>query len=154
HRWWNSYDAGASTQANRAGWMVGAGAEIPLFNGNLTKYKVAEARARLNKLKEERVLLKEGIGLQVRDLFLELDAVTQSLQATQRAMEAAVENRELAARAYESELVETEKVIRAQIYESLAAAQYWKTRYDRLSVESRMSLVIGKQFQKALGLLD
>jgi outer membrane protein len=153
HRWWNGYDAGAYTQANRAGWIIGAGAEIPIFDGNLTRNKVAEARARISKLKEERILLKEGIGLQVRDLFLELDAVTRTLQATERAKDAAVENRELAARAYESELVETEKVIRTQIYESLAVAQYWKSRYDRLAVESRMSLVIGKQLQRELGLI-
>ena len=69
HRWWNDYTGGAATLQNKTGWSIGLGAEIPVFNGFLTENKVAEARARLSKLKEEQLLLREGIGLQMRDLF-------------------------------------------------------------------------------------
>ncbi len=152
HRWWNSYTAGMATQANKAGWVLGAGAEIPIFDGNLTRNKVAEALARIAKLKEEKVLLKEGLGLQIRDLFLSLDAASKAYQASGRAMKAAAENRELTARAYQSELIETEKVIRAQLFESLMTAQHLKTRYDHLAIESQISLVAGKEMETRLGL--
>jgi outer membrane protein len=145
HRWWNSYDAGTATAVNKSGWSIGVGAEIPIFNGFLTQAKVAEALARVSKLKEEKFLLREGIGLQLRELFLGLDAVSKTYQATGKAMVAAEENRDLTTRAYQNDLVETEKVIRAQLFEALMKAQYLKTRYDKLSIESQISLVVGKE---------
>ena len=46
HDWWNGYDAGIATDRNKEGWTVGIGLNIPLFNGFLTKNKIAAARAR------------------------------------------------------------------------------------------------------------
>jgi outer membrane protein TolC len=145
HRWWNSYTAGMATAENKAGWSIGVGLEIPLFDGFLTRNKVAEALARVAKLKEEKLLLREGIGLQLRASFLALDAASKTYQAANRAMVAARENRDLTSRAYQSELVETEKVIRAQLFEALMTAQYLKARYDLVAIESQISLVVGKE---------
>jgi outer membrane protein TolC len=145
HRWWNSYTAGMATADNKAGWSIGVGAEIPIFNGFLTKNKVAEALAQVGKLKEQKLLLREGIGLQLRELFLGLDAASKTYQAAEKAMVAARENRDLTARAYQSELVETEKVIRAQLFEALMIAQYDKARYDLVSIQSQISVVVGKE---------
>lgn len=145
HRWWNSYMAGMATAENKAGWSIGVGLEIPIFDGFLTRNKVAEALARVAKLKEEKMLLREGIGLQLRASFLALDAASKTYQAANRAMVAARENRDLTSRAYQSELVETEKVIRAQLFEALMTAQYLKARYDLVAIESQISLVVGKE---------
>jgi outer membrane protein TolC len=145
HRWWNSYTAGMATAANKAGWSIGLGAEIPIFDGFLTRNKVAEALAQVSKLKEQKLLLREGIGLQLRELFLGLDAASKTYQAADKAMVAAKENQDLTSRAYQSELVETEKVIRAQLFESLLTAQYYKARYDLVALESQISLVVGKE---------
>jgi hypothetical protein len=49
------------------------------------------------------------------------------------------------ARAYQNELVDTEKVIRAQLFEALMTAQYLKTRYDHVAIESQISLLVGKE---------
>jgi outer membrane protein TolC len=145
HRWWNSYTAGMATAANKAGWSIGVGAEIPIFDGFLTRNKVAEALAQVSKLKEQKLLLREGIGLQLRELFLGLDAASKTYQATNKAMAAAQEDRDLTSRAYQSELVETEKVIRAQLFEALLTAQYYKARYDLVALESQITLVVGKE---------
>ena len=145
HRWWNDYEAGLATDQNKKGWAVGAGVEIPLFNGFLTQNKVAEARARLAKIKEEQFLLKEGIGLQIRDTFLAMNAAEKSQQATLDAMNAAEENRDLNTRAYQQELVETEKVIRAQLMEALMAAQHYKVRYDHIALQSQLNLLVGTE---------
>jgi outer membrane protein TolC len=145
HRWWNSYTAGMATAENKAGWSIGVGLEIPIFDGFLTRNKVAEALARVARLKEEKMLLREGIGLQLRESFLALNAASKTYQAANRAMVAARENRDLTSRAYQSELVETEKVIRAQLFEALMTAQYLKARYDLMAIESQISLVVGKE---------
>ena len=150
HKWWNDYDAGVATDRNKEGWSVGMGIEIPIFSGFLTKNRVAEARARTGKIKEEQFLLKEGIGLQIKDVFLGLNAAQKAHQATLDAMTAASENRDLNTRAYQNELVETEKVIRAQLMEALMSAQHYKTRYDHLALQSQMTLLVGTEVLKHL----
>jgi hypothetical protein len=42
-------------------------------------------------------------------------------------------------------LVETEKVIRTQLFEALMIAQYEKARYDLIAIESQVSLLVGKE---------
>lgn len=144
HKWWNDYEAGIATDRNKEGWTVGIGVEIPIFSGFLTKNKVDESLARIAKIKEEQFLLKEGIGLQIRDIFLGLNAAEKSHQSTRVAMKAAEENRDLNTRAYQHELVETEKVIRAQLMEALMSAQHYKACYDHIALQSQLSLVVGK----------
>jgi outer membrane protein len=150
HKWWNNYDAGVATEQNKEGWTAGVGVEIPIFSGFLTKNKVAEARARVSKIKEEQFLLKEGVGLQIKDTFLGLNAAQKSHQATLDAMKAAEENRDLNTRAYQNELVETEKVIRAQLMEALMSAQHYKVRYDHIALQSQLNLLVGTEVLKKL----
>jgi len=80
------------------------------------------------------------------------EAVSKAYDASRKAMVAAQENRDLTERAYQNELIETEKVIRAQLFESLMTAQHLKTRYDQLATESQMAVVIGRQLAWQLGL--
>lgn len=147
HRWWNNYNGGVSTSENRAGWTVGAGVEIPLFDGFLTSAKVAEARAKINQLKEQKLMLREGIGLQIRDLFLGLAASEKAYRASFDAMQAAKDDRDLTTRAYESGLVATERVIRVQLQEALVSAGYYKAAYDHRALQSTIDFVVGKEIQ-------
>lgn len=150
HRWWNDYNAGMATDRNKEGWTAGVGVEIPLFDGFLTRNKVAETRARVAKIREEQFLLKEGIGLLIKDTFLGLNAAEKSHQATLDAMKAAEENRDLNTRAYQNELVETEKVIRAQLMEALMSAQHYKAGYDHVALRSQLNLLVGTEVLKKL----
>lgn len=145
-RWWNSgANSGAYTAQNRAGWTAGVGVEIPLFNGFLTQAKINEVRAQMAQWKEKQFLLREGLGLQIRDVVLSLQAAIKADAATALASKSAAENRELNTRAYESELVETEKVIRAQLMESLMTAQHYLARYQMTTLDARLSLLVGKE---------
>lgn len=145
HRWWNSYQAGIATSNDKEFATVGLGMELPLFDGFLTRQKVAEARARLARAKEEQFLLREGIGLQIKDVFLGLVAAQKAEGATREAMSASQENRELYTRAYQNELVETEKLIRSQLIEALMTAQHFKARYDLLALRSQLDLLVGTE---------
>jgi outer membrane protein TolC len=150
HKWWNDYNAGMATDRNKEGWTVGVGVEIPIFSGFLTKNKVAETRARVEKIKQEQFLLKDGIGLQIKDAFLGLGAAEKSYQATLDAMNAATENRDLNTRAYQNELVDTEKVIRAQLMEALMIAQHDKACYDHVALQSQLDFLVGTEVLKRL----
>jgi outer membrane protein TolC len=151
HDWWNGgYNGGMSTPQNRNGWSVGVGLEFPLFDGMLTRNKVAEAIARLNQLKEKQFLLREGLALQIKNLFLGLGEAAKASQASGQAMQSAAESRELNERAYQNDLVETEKVIRAQLLEALMSAQHFKARFDYMAVLSQLNLVVGREIRKDL----
>ena len=151
HRWWNNYEAGIATDRNKKGWTAGVGIEIPIFEGFLVRNRVKEQQAKLGQLKAQRLLLQEGIGIQLKNLFLELKATGKSYQATLAAMTAAQENQDLNTRAYQNDLVETEKVIRAQLVEALMSAQHYKTVYDQAALLSQMNLVVGTEVMKAFG---
>ena len=151
HKWWNDYDKGMATDENKEGWTAGIGIELPLFQGFLTDGKVKEARARLGKLQEERILLREGLGLQVRGIVRGLNAAAKRYQATLDAMNASIESRDLNARAYQNELVETQDVIKSQLMESFMSAQHFKMRYDHAELRSRLNLVVGREVQRRLG---
>ena len=149
-KWWNDHDAGMATDRNKEGWSIGIGVEIPIFDGSLNRNKVAEARARVAKIKEEQFLLKDGLGLHLRDLFLSLNAVKKSHQASLEAMNAAKENRILNTRAYQYELVEVDKVIRAQLVEALMSAQHYRARYENIALQSQVNYLVGDEVRKRL----
>jgi len=151
HSWWNDgLTTGIATSQNRNGWTAGVGIEVPLFNGFLTRNRVAEAKARINQLKETQILLREGLGLQVKDLVLGLEAAQKADQATEHAMKSAQDNRDLNTRAYENGLVETDKVIRAQLVEALMSAQHYAARYQYVALLSQLNLVVGTEVQQKL----
>jgi len=151
HRLWNDgYNAGMATAQNKQGWSAGVGLEIPLFDGFLASHQVSEALARRHQLQETQFLLRDGIALEIKDLVLSLDAAAKSGAASLAAMQSAQENRELNMRAYQEELVETEKVIRAQLTEALMSAQHFKARYDYATLLSELSLTVGKEIGERL----
>ena len=150
HRWWNDYDAGVATDRNKDGWSVTVGVEIPVFDGFLARNKVKEAAARAGKIREEKILLEEGLGLQIKDIFLGLEAARKSCLSTREALKAAEENRALNTRAYQDALVETEKVLRAQLMEAITSAAYFKIRFDHAALQSQLNLVVGTEVWKRL----
>ena len=152
HRRWNGYDGGLSTPQNRNGWSVDLGVEIPVFNGFLTQAKVAEAKARINQLKEKKTLLSEGLGLEIRRLFIEIGASEKVVKATQDAASSAKDDTDLTLRGYQSGLVTTEKVIRAQLQQALVTAAHDKAIYDHLDLQTKIEMVVGNAVQSDLGM--
>ena len=150
HKWWNDHDKGYATDENKEGWTVRLGLEIPLFQGFITRNKVKEARARLEKIRSERVLMREGIGLQVRNILLEMDASEKCYEASMSAMKAAVENRDLNTRAYQNELVETADLIKSQLVEAFMSAQYYKVCFDHAALRSKLQRVVGGEIEQRL----
>jgi outer membrane protein len=96
------------------------------------------------------VLLREGIALQVKDVFLQMVRSQEQRDAMEEAVKAAEENRDLNERAYQQELVETKDVIEAQLVESFMKANNEKTLYDHIEARARLEFVVGKEIESAL----
>jgi len=150
HRYWNGYGKGLAISPNTQGWTIGAGVEIPIFDGFLTAGKVAEAQAKLRKMQEEKILLKEGLGLQLRTLFLRLDAAEKAYAAGKEARNAAEEDDDLTTRGYATGLLTTEKVVRAQLQKALVTASFYRAVYEHKSLEGEIDLAVGHQVSAAL----
>jgi len=63
---------------------------------------------------------------------------------------AAKDDTDLTLRGYQTGLVATEKVIRAQLQEALVTAAYDKAVYDHMALQSGIDLVVGKSVQAEL----
>ena len=146
----NSYDKGIVTPENKNSWTAGIVMELPLFKGFRTQSEVKEARARLERFRHQQVLLREGIALQVKDVFLQMMRSQEQRNAMAEAAKAAEENRDLNERAYQEELVETKDVIEAQLVESFMKASNEKTLYDHIESQARLEFVVGKEIETAL----
>ncbi len=146
----NSYDKGMVTSDNKNTWSMGIVLELPLFSGFRTQEEIREARARLGKLSEEKILLREGLALQVKYIFTLMISAAEQEHSAAEAAKAAEENRDLNERAYREELVETKDVIESQLVESFMKAQYQKTRYDHIETQAHLDFVVGKEVNKLL----
>lgn len=144
-------DDGLNTNANQKNWTVGVNVEVPIFDGFLTRHEMRYARAKLRRLESQQVLLEEGVGLQVRSLFVQLNTIEKQFSATKDAMDAAIENRDLNERAYRNQLTETEDVIQAQFIESLTASGHYRVVYEHMSLQSQLDLVVGTEVLKLIG---
>ena len=111
---------------------------------------MSEALARLHQLKETQYLLRDGIALEIKDLVLSLDAAAKSGRPAWPPCSRRRKTASLNMRAYQEELVETEKVIRAQLMEALMSAQHFKARYEYATLLSQLSLTVGKEIGERL----
>jgi outer membrane protein len=140
----NAYSEGMMTDKNKNSWRMGLSIDLPLFNGFRTSKEVQEARFRLEKLKQESMLLQEGVALQVKNAFLQIARSQGQVKTSQEALTAATENRDLNVRAYQQELVETKDVIEAQLMEFFMHGQYLRVLYDHQSNLGNLEFIVGK----------
>ena len=144
----NSYKYGVVNKENSTMWMIGVGAEIPIFNGFRTANEVGEAEARLKELIENKNLLHDAIALQIKAAFSKVETSSENVKNTLEAKTTAAENRSLNERAFKQEMAEAKDLIEAQIMESLMNIQYQKALYDHLEAESNLELLTGSNFIK------
>lgn len=144
----NAHDAGIVGSQEEKSWVVGIGMEIPVFDGYLTRHRIREARTRVEKLESQKVLLRQGLALQVKAFFIELLNAQNQEAAAAAALDAATDNLRLNERAYQNELVEIQDLIEAQLLAAFSEAVYHKIRYDHLVSKSQLELVIGTEIKR------
>lgn len=139
----NSYKYGISNRVNSSIWMVGLGAQIPIFNGFRTKNEISEADAQLKKIGEQKNLLHDAIILQIKEALNKIESSVKNVKDTYDAQEAATENCSLCERAFQQDMAEAKDLIEAQIWQSLTEVQYQKALYDHVLAEANLELLIG-----------
>jgi outer membrane protein TolC len=150
-RWENDLDGeGFATDENIEGWSVGVGFQMPLFTGFMTTNKILESKARLKKMESKRILLKEGLALQVKHGVIRMGRSQKIRKAALKAAGHAKAHRELAVRAYMNELIPTEAVIESQIVEAFSRARLEMAQYETAMARFDIDFVVGKEVQTLL----
>lgn len=141
----NNLDAGLSNDTNTDSWTIGIGMQIDLFNGGMTRSKVAAAKIRLSKIQEQRFLMSDAIAAQVKNQFLALDAVQKQLAITELALDISNENLNLSKRGYQTGAVKTEKVIEANLLDALVQANHFRAKHDQALHLAETAYLLGKE---------
>jgi len=150
NRMYNAYDHGVVNSQNKNSWVLGLSVQIPIFDGFLTQRKVLEAKTRLLKLREEGILLRKGLALQIKQLYLQMEAAKQQQQAVRNALASAQANRDLVTRAYNEGLTDTKEVIEAQIIEAFVKAQHQRILYEHIEAQVQLEFVVGRSMHQEL----
>ncbi len=149
YRAWNDYKGGLINDDNRDGWTLGVGVKWDLFDGGMTKAGVDAARAGKIKLEAQRVLLDNGLALQIKNDFMRIERSRAQVSDSTQAQGYAEENRKLNVRAYQEEMVETKDVIEAQLVETFASANLHRVRHDLRAALAYLDYRLGKALQPA-----
>lgn len=147
YRAWNDYKGGLINDDNRDGWTLGVGVKWDLFDGGMTKAGVDAARAGKIKLEAQRVLLDNGLALQIKNDFMRIERSRAQVDDSTKAQGYAEENRKLNVRAYQEEMVETKDVIEAQLVETFASANLHRVRHDLRAALADLDYRLGKAIQ-------
>ena len=140
---YNEYDYGMVNETNSNSWVIGVGASWSLFNGMRTSNEVEQSRLEKMKLEQTKILLEEGLALQVKQAFLEMQSSYKQFKILDEARETAQENRELNVRAYQEDMVETKDVIESQIFESYTKGDFYRSEYDHAVARAKLDYIVG-----------
>ncbi|MFZ1292036.1 MAG: TolC family protein [Melioribacteraceae bacterium] len=143
----NSYKYGLVSDRNKFNWTVGVGVQFPIFNGFRASAEVDEANYRLEKIKSPKKLLENGLEILVKKTLVEFNSASDQLSALKSAMTSAVENCELNDRAYQSELVELQELLEAQLFEAIMKVQFYKAQFTYYEAFAELEFTIGKNLK-------
>ncbi len=148
YKLWNEFDDGLINDDNQEGWNIGVGMQWNLFNGFETAGKVSHAKAQQAQLQSQKLLLNDGMALQVKQQFLRIRSSGEQIKNTESAYGYANENRKLHVRAYQQEMVDTKDVIEAQLVETFAKSAYYRSRYALEMGLSTLEYLIGQNIKQ------
>lgn len=147
---YNDYEYGIINDTTKNSWNIGVGVKWSLFDGMLTTNKVEQAKLEKLQLEQQKFLLKDGLALQVKQSFLNMQSSFKQFNILNAAKDTASENRSLNTRAYQEGMVETKEVVEAQIFESLTIGNYYKAMHDFTMAKVTIDLIIGQSIQEII----
>ncbi|MES9834375.1 MAG: TolC family protein [Candidatus Thiodiazotropha sp. DIVDIV] len=138
-------DGGLDNETNSRSWMIGIGLKMNLFEGGRTRYKVSAAKSEKAKMTQQHLLVKDAVAMQVKNLFLKIQAAQHQIEITDRSILTSEENRNLTSRAYQSRAVDTQKVIEANLFDAMIRANHYRAMHDQALHLSEISYLLGKE---------
>jgi outer membrane protein TolC len=126
-------------------WAVTGAAAWTLFDGLGTENRIYEAAANLEAQKKSEIQLRDNIALEVRDAYLNLKSVIETLASTKKAVDSAEENQKVATLRYNSGVGTNIDVIDAQVALTQAKVNSLQARLDFMTAKAKINKVVGEE---------
>lgn len=132
-------------------WSAIAGVNVNLYSGGASNSRVGLAKAELRSLKLSRDKLLDGIRLEVKAAYLDLQSSAQKMEVTQAAVDQAVENLRLQRLRYREGVGTATDVLDAVTLLSTAETNSWKALYGMKRAEASLLNASGKDLISMYG---
>jgi outer membrane protein TolC len=130
---------------NQNMWSVSVGLTMPLFDGFLTKAKVGEAKAQLEKMKGQKVLLESALSVQIDHLHTALLELKERAAIFRASIKEARERAQLAADGYASGITDYEELLLAQKADLELRAGYLQSLFLFQMTKAEIEFISGIQ---------
>ncbi|HSB33623.1 MAG TPA: TolC family protein, partial [Nitrospirota bacterium] len=132
-------------------WSAIAGVNVNLYSGGASNSRIGLAKAELRSLKLSREKLLDGIRLEVKAAYLDLQSSAQKMAVTEAAVAQAVENLRLQRLRYREGVGTTTDVLDAVTLLSTAETNSWKALYGMRRAEAALLNAAGKDLVSMYG---
>ena len=138
-------------QVHQDNWSLIAGVNINLFSGNASSSKVRIGKNELFGLKLAREKLLDGLRLEVKAAYLELQSSLQKIEVTKSAVEQAEENLRLLKLRYKEGVGTATEVLDAVMLLTAAESNSWKALYGFKRAEAGLLHSMGRDLASSYG---
>jgi outer membrane protein TolC len=128
----NSYEYGYLNEDAENSWSIGVALKLSLFDGFKTKNAVTEKRLDKKIVEEQRILLEEGLALQLKNEFIKSTIGFKQIEILKDAVNTASENSRMNFKGFQYEIVEAKDLIQSQLVEVYVKADHLKYIHDYL----------------------
>jgi len=125
-----TYGWTGSNSPQQSYWFLGATLNVPIFTGGLTTAQVAEQEANLANIKFNEEVERQNIALEVRQDVLNLQQAGESIRVSEKGLQQARENLELAEGRYKTGVGNIIELTDAQASLTTAEASYVQALYS------------------------
>ena len=144
----NNKDLGNVLNIDQRNYTVGLVMEIPIFNGFLTKKKIAEKKLEMLALKSQSLLVKDALKMEVVNLLNQLASISNELKLEEDSFLLSLELIEAQNVAYNIDKKKWEDLLNAQTYSAFISAQISLMKFEKLVVQCKLNKLIGNEIIK------
>lgn len=145
---YNSYEYGYLNEDNEDSWTIGVAIKLSLFDGFKTKNEVFEKRLEKKIVEEQKILLEEGLALQLKNEFLKSSIGYKQIEILKDAVDTASENSRMNFKGYQYEMVDAKDLVQSQLMEVYVKADYLKNVHDYLLSLASIDKLVGTKLDE------
>ena len=145
---YNSYEYGYLNEDDENSWSIGVALKLPLFDGFKTRNQVLEKRINRKIVEEQKVLLEEGLALQLKNEFIKSSIGYKQIGILKDAVKTASENSRMNFKGFQYEMVEAKELIQSQLIEVYVKADHLKYIHDYLVSLATIDKLVGTKIDE------
>ncbi|OGW50746.1 MAG: hypothetical protein A2078_00530 [Nitrospirae bacterium GWC2_57_9] len=125
-------------------WNAGVTLTLPLFQGGLTRGRVAEAKANLLAVEVQRDTVRQTVLLEVNQSYADLESAKTRISVMESSLQKARESLDLAQGRYQAGVGPSLEVTDAQVAAVQAETDHVQAQYDYQLSVARLLKAMGK----------